>query len=87
MTSFSQYADFTSFSDTFASSSTDRFAVVHVNIRSIRKYWDEFKLISTKSCDQVDAFLLTETNVSVDWLPQFTIPGFHSFFYTRDNTR
>lgn len=71
MTSFSQYADFTSFSDTLASSSTDRFAVVHVNIRIIRKYWDEFKVISTKSCDHVDAFILTEINVSVEWCHGF----------------
>lgn len=63
------------------------FTVLHVNIRSVRKYWDEFTVLAGNVDDLVDAFVLTELNVSNDEVGLFELSGHHSFFYTRQSGR
>lgn len=58
------------------------FMVLHVNIRSVRKYWDEFTVLAGNVDDLVDAFVLTELNVSNDEVGLFELSGHHSCFFT-----
>lgn len=62
------------------------FLVVHVNIRSIRKYWDLFNVLIKDLLVNADAFVLTETNVSADWWNQFNLDGYNSFWFSRSQT-
>lgn len=87
MASFLQCPNFLSFNGSFSTFSSDSFTVIHVNIRSIRKYWDEFKIIVHDVRDQIDAIVLTEINVSADYMSEFRLQYFKSFFYTRQNAR
>ncbi|CAN7949141.1 unnamed protein product, partial [Ixodes pacificus] len=63
--------------------------VLHVNIRSSRKYWDEFQLIVGATDTVVDVFVLTEVNVRDVGVSQgqFSLPGFEAFFLTRNSSR
>lgn len=82
------YSDFSSFIDTFPPSA-GALTVLHVNIRSIKKYWDEFQLIVGALETAVDVFVLTEINVRDVGVAQgqFSLPGFETFFLTRNDSR
>lgn len=81
-------SDFSSFIDSFPPSASS-LTVLHVNIRSIRKYWDEFQLIVGATDAVVDVFILTEINVLDVGVSQgqFSLPGFEAFFLTRNSSR
>lgn len=83
-TSFSEYSDFSSFLSTVAVADRMSFTALHVNIRSIRKYWDQFKITTLSVSTAVDAFILTEINISDAQKDQFSLPGFNNFFFTRE---
>lgn len=57
--------------------------VVAVNIRSVRKHWDQLLLIFENLDDCVDVYILTETNIPEAALQLFSINGFNEFFFTR----
>ncbi|CAN7999157.1 unnamed protein product, partial [Ixodes pacificus] len=59
------------------------FSVLHVNIRSIRKHWNEFEIISRDISSLVDVFVLTEISISSVATDQFSLPGYIGKFYTR----
>lgn len=61
------------------------FLVLHVNIRSIRKYWSLFNLLVKDVTANTDIFVLTETNVSEDWWDLFKLAGYNSFWFSRSN--
>lgn len=63
------------------------FTLFHVNIRSLRKHWNEFQLAINSVLPITDAFVLTEINISNESTDQFSLPGFKSIFYTRDKRR
>lgn len=81
-------SDFSTFIDSFPPSASS-LTVLHVNIRSIRKYWDEFQLIVGATDTVVDIFVLTEVNVRDVGVSQgqFSLPGFEAFFLTRNSSR
>lgn len=39
------------------------FSVVHVNIRSLRKYWEQFKVLVIEVSSRIDVFVVSESNV------------------------
>lgn len=80
-------ADFYSFKNTLSVTKDVSFTLVHVNIRSIRKHWDQFRIIVDNIQDVVDAFVLTEINISSDEVGQFGLNGFNNFFFTRHQCR
>lgn len=84
--SFSKYVNFNLFNDSLATS-PDSFTVLHVNIRSIRKYWDELTVILADVSGRIDAIVLTEINASAESLSPYKLSGFHDYFCTRQNTR
>lgn len=59
------------------------FRLAHVNIRSVHKHWDHFLTLTSPYCSFFDVFVLTEINVPSFLPPQYNIPGFQSFSYTR----
>lgn len=81
-------SDFPSFLDTFPPSAC-AITVLHVNIRSIRKYWEEFQRIVRAVENVVDVFVLTEINVQEVAVSQghFSLSGFETFFLTRNSAR
>lgn len=85
--SFSEFTNFHAFNASFDASCSDSFTVAHVNIRSIRKYWNELKIIVDKVQDRIDALVLTEINTGVHHFSLFKLPGFQNYFYTRQNAR
>lgn len=75
------------FNDFCVSSSPNSFTVVNVNIGNVRKHWIELKAVFDEIHDDIDAFVLTEINISSDYLPQFRFSVFQNFVYTRLDTR
>lgn len=60
---------------------------LHVNIRSIRKYWDQFGILVNSLGNVFDAYVLTEINISAEVTQQFSMPGYKSYFFTRSTGR
>ena len=82
---FQQCDDFSVFKS-WVDSRQQLFLTVHVNIRSIRKYWDLFNVMTKDVLAITDVFVLTETNISVDWCNQFALEGYNSFWFSRSAT-
>lgn len=61
--------------------------LAHVNIRSIRKHWDQFCVLTSSLRSFFDAFILTEINVSSENFLGFCIPNFQAFSYTRQGRK
>lgn len=71
----------------FQKSNKLSFSVIHLNIRSLKKYWDYFQVITAGITDLVDAFVLTEINVDDSMTGQFCLPGYQARFFTRAGRR
>lgn len=84
---FFQCPNFSSFKSTVSPVGNGNFSVIHVNIRSLAKYWDQFKIIMDGVEGFVDAIILTEINVTDDQVRLFQLNGYHNFFNTRQTGR
>lgn len=80
---FTEQPNFSSLHNTLCISRNGSFTVVHVNIRSIRKYWDQFQIITASVQNVVDVFVLTEIAVTREQFEQFKLPGYKALFFTR----
>lgn len=87
MTNCFQLKNLESCIETFKPTSCHTFILFHLNIRSIRKHWDEFQLAIISILPIADIFVLTEINIHRDEVGKFTLPGFKRVFYTRENKR
>lgn len=67
----------------FTSDAQLAFRATHVNIRSIRKHWDEFMDVTSTFRSTFDVFVLTEINISADIFNQYAIPGYQAISCTR----
>lgn len=85
MSVFGQFSDFSSLLSFFNQPSQHNISVFHVNIRSLRKYWNEFQVLVSCVEHVVDVFVLTEISVQSDMLDRFTLPGYQSSFSLRDH--
>lgn len=63
------------------------FSVIHLNIRSLKKYWGYFQASITGIADLVDTFVLTEINIDDCMTDQFHLPGYQARFFTRVGRR
>lgn len=79
----SSFSNFESFKANFGPNVNNSFTLVNLNIRSLRKYWDEFKLLAEAAKNFVDAFILTEINVPEPLLSCFALQGYHCYSITR----
>lgn len=84
---FFQFPSCSLLKNNFEEPSKFSFSFFHVNIRSIRKYWDHFMIIVQDLDTVIDAFILTEINATEDRITQFSIPGYNRFAYTRRSGR
>lgn len=50
---------------------------IHVNIRNLRKHWDQFKVMVYRILSRIDAFVLTESNMSESLRDFFQLPGYN----------
>lgn len=80
---FSNYQDFHSLLSDFDLSSSNALTLIHINIRSARKYWDQFSVIVNSFRSRVDVWALTEINLPSDFINQFSLPGYREFFLSR----
>lgn len=81
--SFSNFQDFNSLLADFDLSSVNALTLVHINIRSARKYWDQFCVTVNFFKSLVDVWVLTETNLPKDLISQFSLPGYREFIFVR----
>lgn len=79
---FSDCQDLTSISCHF-DSTVSGFTLFHTNIRSVRKYWDQFCIVTNSMKDLADVWVLTEVNVPSTSVDHFSLPGYREFFHTR----
>lgn len=87
MTQFARFSDFPSLCNFFGARHEHSFSLLHVNIRSIRRYWNEFLIISRDVSSIIDVFVLTEISISAADTNQFSLPGYTATFYTRCSGR
>lgn len=80
---FARVSDFHSLRNFFEDSLDTSCTVVHVNIRSLRKHWNEFKVICSNINNSVDVFVLSEINIAAEMTSQFSMSGYNSTFTTR----
>lgn len=59
------------------------FSVVHVNIRSLRKYWEQFKVLVNEVSSRIDVFVVSESNVPEALWDLFQLSGYNSFWFSR----
>lgn len=81
-----QFTDLSSLSNVFPLVNR-AVTIVHVNIRSIKKYWDEFQVVIRNIKHIVDVFVLTEINIHDTYKELYSLCGYRSFFSTRDSSR
>lgn len=79
---FQKCENFGSLESSFSHASST-FSCFHVNIRSIRKYWDQFTAVVKSTQISFDVFVLTEINLPVEHQDQFSLPGYSNFFFNR----
>lgn len=84
MTNFFQLKNLQSCLESFITNAGTSFTLFHVNIRSIRKHWDEFQLVINPILSSADGFVLTEINIHNEDVCLFSLSGFKSTFFTRD---
>lgn len=59
------------------------FSVLHVNIRSLRKYWEQFKVLVNEVSSRIDVFVVSESNVPEALWDLFQLSGYNSFWFSR----
>lgn len=82
MANSSENSDFTSLKSLFSDVCCYSCTVHDFNIRSIRKYWDQFKVIAESIKPAVDIFFLTEINVPNVSRTKINLNGYSAFFRT-----
>lgn len=65
--------DFGTFCQVLGPVSDFSVTIFHVNIRSVRKHWDEFRALINDLTPPADVFVLTEINISALQCNQFTL--------------
>lgn len=59
--------------------------IIHVNIRSINKHWDELNAILSKVIDKISCIVLSETHTKKGDEKKYNIPGFYQIASSRVN--
>lgn len=68
----------------FMEKKKNKFNILHVNIRSLKKYWDEFCLIVDIIIDKLDVIILSEINVKkLDNLDEYNLNNFNKYVRRR----
>lgn len=79
--SFSTVCNLTAFNRFLEKPKGANFICLHVNIRSLRKYWDYFLLIVLDLMFHFDAFIFAEANIPESMLSQYILKNYNNFFF------
>lgn len=80
---FSRCSDFSCLQSFLGPVSDRAIGLLHVNIRSICKYWDLFIITVKDAMFILDVLVLTEINVNDISCGEFQMPGYRAYFFTR----
>lgn len=61
----------------------DNLNVLHVNIRSLNKHWNELLVNLHDVLDNIDVLVITEINIHSDTVDQYNIDGYDRYQYLR----
>lgn len=61
--------------------------IIHLNIRSLRKHFNEVQVLLEASKCEIDIIILSEINIKKEELPLYNLPGYESCAVTRENKR
>lgn len=67
---------------------TNGFNVFHLNIRSLRKHYNELLVLLNNSFNYLHIIILTEINIKQEEIDLYPLPGYENkFAYTRESQR
>lgn len=87
MTACFSIPDCGSFHQVLGPTSEYSFTIIHVNIRSLRKHWEQFRVLVSDFNPPIDVFVLTEISISSSQGNQFVLNGYNELFHTRERSR
>lgn len=61
--------------------------VIHINVRSLKKHWDELNVYIKDSLEHTDIIILTEINVEANEPLPFSLDGFNAISVRRNGRR
>lgn len=61
--------------------------LVHINVRSLHKHWNQLLVHLADRLDGLDVLILTETNTDIAACDSFSLDGFHTFSLCGENQR
>lgn len=84
-----EYIKFTDINtwSTYVNTNETKIQIVHINICSIRKHFNQLKVLLHKTLNHLDVLCLTEINIRQDQVAMYTIDGFNMFSQTREKKR
>lgn len=85
-TQYSRYKDIVTLSKTWLSNQNG-LTILHLNISSLRKHFNELLVLLFQSVCEIDILILTEINIKEEEICLYAIPGYDSYAYTRETCR
>lgn len=61
--------------------------IIHINVCSLRKYFNQLLVLLQPCIDAIDIIILTEINITEEYVSIYNIPNFTKHAYTRTNKR
>lgn len=59
--------------------------IIHINVRSIKKNWDQLNVYLESRFNGLDILVITETHLKTADESVYQLPGFHSVSVCREN--
>lgn len=75
-----RFPDFTSYLQTLDLSLDHSLKIIHVNIRSIRKHWNQLLVLIKQEKQAFDVIVLSEISISDDMTACYSLTGYQAFF-------
>lgn len=72
---------------TSISNKTNKFNILHLNIRSLRKHFNQLLVLINQSKSQIDVIVLSEVNIKEDEVSCYNVNGYSTYSKTRESTR
>lgn len=69
------------------SNADTKLSLIHVNVRSIYRHWDQLMLILNTRLPSLDILILSEVNADEAGCATFSLPGFHFFCLCREQRK
>jgi len=63
------------------------FSIFHINIRSLRKHWDQLNIMLQKSLKYLDCLVISETNIRKSETSLYKLENFENYFLVRERVK